>query len=94
MRTALSGAGGLGGVLVSHLAGAPWWAIIGCIVLLLVVVGVQSVFPQDSADRLAWWKDRRRYQARRDRPPAALPPQTTRESAPPAADPGRARGRR
>ncbi|MFF7358357.1 hypothetical protein ACFZA1_37880 [Streptomyces filipinensis] len=71
MRHALSGVG-ICGVLVVANAGAPWGARIGCTVLLLAVIALQTVFPQDSADRLAWWKDRRRYRRhrpRRDRPP-------------------------
>jgi hypothetical protein len=75
MRSTLSGAGGFGGTMVSHMAGAPWWAITVCVVLVLGVVALQSVFPQDSADRLAWWTDRRRYREprpRRDRPPASV----------------------
>jgi membrane protein implicated in regulation of membrane protease activity len=50
--------------LIAALAGAPWWmAVIAFLWLLcaLVVVLVQLVFPQESADRLAWWRDRRRY---------------------------------
>jgi hypothetical protein len=85
-RGTLSSAGGIGGVLVAHLAGTPWWALTGCTVLLLVVIALQSVFPQESAHRLAWWKDRRRYRLtrprRRDRPPAELPPPRATESAP------------
>lgn len=87
MRNTLASTGGAGGVLVAHLAGAPWYALTGCTVLLLVVIGVQSVFPQESADRLAWWKDRRRDRRSRlrgDRPPAALPPQRTGDSDPAA----------
>ncbi|MEU1596617.1 hypothetical protein ABZ468_28130 [Streptomyces sp. NPDC005708] len=48
---------------VVALAGAPWWlaaAAFGCLVLGLGVVALQSVFPQESAHRLAWWRDRRR----------------------------------
>ncbi|MFG3016122.1 hypothetical protein ACGFZB_37875 [Streptomyces cinerochromogenes] len=44
------------------LTGAPWWlavAAFGCLVLGLVVIALQSVFPQESAHRLAWWRDRR-----------------------------------
>ncbi|NYH55355.1 hypothetical protein HNR06_004944 [Nocardiopsis arvandica] len=55
---------GLAGV-VSALAGAPWWltaAAFGCFMLVLLIAAVQSVFPQESADRLAWWRDRRLYQ--------------------------------
>ncbi|MFI1948621.1 hypothetical protein ACH46F_32825 [Streptomyces virginiae] len=47
------------------LIGAPWWltlAAFSCFALALVVMGVQSVFPQESEHRLAWWRDRRRHQ--------------------------------
>ena len=46
------------------LAGAPWWAIaLVAVVLASVSAGVnvvQSLIPQDSKDRLDWWRDRRR----------------------------------
>ncbi|MGW3038158.1 hypothetical protein ACWDCB_44115 [Streptomyces sp. NPDC001178] len=77
----------VGSALVGHLAGAPWWAVTGCTVLLLGVIALQTVFPQNSADRLAWWKDRRRYRSprpRRDRPPAVPPPANGAPQAPPA----------
>lgn len=45
----LGGAGALG-------AGAPWWAFMACLVAGLLCAMVNSVFPQESADRLAWWK--------------------------------------
>jgi hypothetical protein len=49
-------------------AGAPWWAIAAVatvFVLLGAVVGlVQALVPQDSGDRLEWWRDRRRHQTR------------------------------
>lgn len=48
--------------LISVLLGAPWWLTAEVFTLYLVVVAVQSVFPQESADRLAWWRDRRRHQ--------------------------------
>jgi hypothetical protein len=76
MRNAVSGVGGVGGALVGLMAGAPWWALTVCVVLVLGVIALQSVFPQDSADRLAWWKDRRRYREprpRRGRSPASIP---------------------
>ncbi|MBQ0972783.1 hypothetical protein ACFW4O_10565 [Streptomyces mutabilis] len=55
---------GLGGTALA-LGGAPWWltaAAVGCLGLSLIVVFIQSVFPQESAHRLAWWRDRRRHQ--------------------------------
>lgn len=53
-------AGGLVGV-GGGLAGAPWWAVGVSIVMGFGVTALQAVFPQDSADRLTWWKDRRRH---------------------------------
>ncbi|MET7489518.1 hypothetical protein [Streptomyces sp. NPDC005538] len=65
-------AAGLGGTALA-LGGAPWWltaATFGCLALSLIVVVIQSVFPQESAHRLAWWRDRRRHQQlRRQSPP-------------------------
>ncbi|MFE7034580.1 hypothetical protein ACFU9Y_30145 [Streptomyces sp. NPDC057621] len=49
--------------LVLALTGAPWWlaaTAFGCLALGLGVVALQTVFPQESAHRLAWWRDRRR----------------------------------
>jgi hypothetical protein len=47
-------------------AGAPWWAVLALIVFLSVValsaICVQTLIPQNSRDRLAWWRDRRRCQ--------------------------------
>ncbi|MFJ1964027.1 hypothetical protein [Streptomyces massasporeus] len=56
-------AAGVTGMVVA-LAGAPWWlaaTAFGCLALGLGVVALQSVFPQESAHRLAWWRDRRRH---------------------------------
>ncbi|MEW2418136.1 hypothetical protein AB0953_31200 [Streptomyces sp. NPDC046866] len=59
-----SSATGIAAVTMA-LTGAPWWLILAafsCFALALVVMGVQSVFPQESEHRLAWWRDRRRHQ--------------------------------
>ncbi|MFD8780590.1 hypothetical protein [Streptomyces sp. NPDC059916] len=48
--------------------GAPWWLtalVFACFTLGLVVTGIQSVFPQDSEHRLAWWRARWNHQQRR-----------------------------
>ncbi|MET9694660.1 hypothetical protein ABZY81_40720 [Streptomyces sp. NPDC006514] len=54
--------------LALALTGAPWWltalAFI-CLALGLIITGVQSVFPQDSEHRLAWWRARWNHQKRR-----------------------------
>ncbi|RST08684.1 hypothetical protein EF910_00050 [Streptomyces sp. WAC07149] len=58
------------------LTGAPWWftlAAFSCFALALVVKAVESVFPQESKHRLAWWRDRRRHQHLRRQ--AAVPRQ-------------------
>lgn len=50
--------------MVVALTGAPWWlaaTAFGCLALGLAVTALQSVFPQESAHRLAWWRDRRRH---------------------------------
>jgi len=50
--------------LVVALTGTPWWMAaiaFGCLTLGLGVVALQSVFPQESAHRLDWWRDRRRH---------------------------------
>ena len=49
-------------------AGAPWWAVLVLTaflsVLALTAICVQALIPQNSRDRLAWWRDRRRYRGR------------------------------
>jgi hypothetical protein len=44
-------------------AGAPWWAVLMSTVFLgilaLTAICVQTLIPQNSRDRLAWWRDRR-----------------------------------
>ncbi|NJP98646.1 hypothetical protein HCN51_56090 [Nonomuraea sp. FMUSA5-5] len=48
---------GIGGVATA-LTGAPWWVT----TLVLGVAVIQTVFPQESGDRLEWYRDRRRHQ--------------------------------
>jgi hypothetical protein len=72
MRVAAS-AVGIAGPVGLHVSGAPWWATLITCVLSLSVICLQTVFPQESADRLAWWKDRRRSQERKVRDAPALP---------------------
>lgn len=65
--------GVVGAGVTSVLAGAPWW-FVGLVVLAgSAVAVVREVFPQNSKDRLEWWKDRREHRKRRDdpRPPAS-----------------------
>ncbi|MFE5974343.1 hypothetical protein ACFQ64_19545 [Streptomyces sp. NPDC056460] len=56
------------GFLVLALIGAPWWltaSVFTCFVLGLIVTFVQSVFPQESEHRLAWWRARWNHQRSR-----------------------------
>ncbi|WP_405776036.1 hypothetical protein [Streptomyces sp. NBC_01538] len=62
-----SAATGISG-LVLALIGAPWWlsaVAFACFALGLLVTAIQSVFPQDSEHRLAWWRARWHSQKRR-----------------------------
>ncbi|MFG3155361.1 hypothetical protein ACGF7W_25315 [Streptomyces sp. NPDC048219] len=47
--------------LATMMAGAPWWGVIICLVLVLAATSVQTLFPQDSPDRLAWWTNHRAH---------------------------------
>lgn len=58
---------GITGPVGLRMSGAPWWATLISCVLFLSTICLQSVFPQESADRLAWWKDRRRARERKVR---------------------------
>jgi hypothetical protein len=49
----------------SWAVGAPWWALCPLCVLGLVAASLTTVFPQDSADKLAWWTERWRAKQRR-----------------------------
>lgn len=62
-----SAATGISG-LVLALISAPWWltaVAFTCFALGLLVTVIQSVFPQDSAHRLDWWRARWHHQQRR-----------------------------
>lgn len=56
----LSGATSLGGPIGLSASGAPWPIVFLLTILGLAVICLQSVFPQQSADRLSWWLDLRR----------------------------------
>ncbi|MCX5443915.1 hypothetical protein [Streptomyces sp. NBC_00063] len=65
-----SAATGISGIALA-LIGAPWWltaVAFTCFALGLLVTAIQSVFPQDSAHRLAWWRARWHHQQRRHNP--------------------------
>jgi hypothetical protein len=54
-------------VRVGHqMTGGPWWAEFGLAAFLLLTVCLRIVFPQDSRDKLAWWRDRRRTRLARE----------------------------
>ncbi|MEU6760752.1 hypothetical protein [Streptomyces sp. NPDC046685] len=56
--------------LALALLGAPWWLTVlafTCLALGLIVTAIQSVFPQDSDHRLAWWRARWNHHQRRQR---------------------------
>lgn len=49
--------GGQAGYLAIH---GPWWAEFALAAFVLLIECLRIVFPQDSPDRLAWWRDLRR----------------------------------
>jgi hypothetical protein len=63
---------------VSAIAGVPWeitiTVVIFTLVVSLAVVVLESVFPQESADRLAWWRDHRRHRRLRKNTRTQTPP--------------------
>jgi hypothetical protein len=59
-RDCALGAAVLGGQAGYRLAGGPWWAEFALAALVLLTRCLRIVFPQDSADKLAWWRDRGR----------------------------------
>ncbi|MFF3151155.1 hypothetical protein ACFVRU_58105 [Streptomyces sp. NPDC057927] len=62
-----SAAAGVSGIALA-LIGAPWWLTalaFASFALGLLVTAIQSVFPQDSEHRLAWWRARWNHQQRR-----------------------------
>jgi hypothetical protein len=50
----------LGGQAGYHAIGGPWWAEFALAVFALLIMCLRIVFPQDSRDKLAWWRDRGR----------------------------------
>lgn len=62
---------GLGGVAIALAATMPtWWSVVLLLLPLALVAALHAVFPQQSADRLAWWQSRWQEQRLR-RPPTA-----------------------
>ncbi|GHD35539.1 hypothetical protein GCM10010313_82970 [Streptomyces violarus] len=74
---------GISGIVLS-LIGAPWWLTALAFSCFLLVTAIQSVFPQESAHRLAWWRARWIHQQRRGTHPIAL--RTTRQASVPGPD--------
>lgn len=64
VETVLPGAtmASVGGPVAAH---APWWTVLLLCGAAAAYGVLRMVFPQESADRLAWWKNRREYQTRR-----------------------------
>jgi hypothetical protein len=62
-----SGSAVLGGHAVFPVVAGPWWADFLLAALGLLALCLRIVFPQDSPDKLAWWRDRRRAGRRRRR---------------------------
>jgi hypothetical protein len=52
------GAAILGGHAVTRAGEGPWWAAFLLAALGLLALCLRIVFPQDSPDKLAWWRDR------------------------------------
>jgi hypothetical protein len=50
----------LGGQTGYHAVAGPWWAGFAFAALVLLTMCLRIVFPQESADKLAWWRDRGR----------------------------------
>ena len=57
----------LGGLIGYRVVGGPWWAEFALVALAMLAVSLRTVFPQDSRDKLAWWRDRRLTRQRRSR---------------------------
>jgi hypothetical protein len=41
-----------------RVVGGPWWAEFAVVALAMLAIVLRIVFPQDSPDKLAWWRDR------------------------------------
>ena len=50
--------------LDTALKAAPWWCDFLLAMAVVVLAAIRMIFPQKSADRLEWWKDRRARSAR------------------------------
>ncbi|MFD9374120.1 hypothetical protein ACFWBH_01050 [Streptomyces sp. NPDC059999] len=52
--TGLGVLGGSGSLIA--LAGAPWWAVVIGEAAAMIVAAIYLTFPQESGDRLEWWR--------------------------------------
>jgi hypothetical protein len=56
----------LGGPAALRVTGAPWWVVYSLCVLGILVTSLRTIFPQDSQDKVTWWREhwlmRRHYQ--------------------------------
>src|SRR5262245_2472855 len=52
----VAGGSGLGATGLAY-AGSPIWTIVLAVSVGFLCTVVTTIFPQDSADRLAWWKE-------------------------------------
>jgi hypothetical protein len=59
-RDCALGAAILGSQAGYHVVGAPWWTGFALATFVLLTACLRIVFPQNSSDRLAWWRDHRR----------------------------------
>ena len=57
---------GLSALWIAH---APWWAVFLLSAMGFAAACLQAVLPQESAHRLAWWRDRRKARERLRPPP-------------------------
>jgi hypothetical protein len=57
----------LSGLIGYRAVGGPWWAEFALMALAMLAVVLRIVFPQDSPDKLAWWRDRRLTRQRESR---------------------------
>jgi hypothetical protein len=47
----------VGGPAALRVAGAPWWVLCPLCVLAILLTSLRTVFPQDSQDKVTWWRE-------------------------------------
>jgi hypothetical protein len=57
----------LSGLIGYRVVGGPWWAEFALGALAMLAVVLRIVFPQDSPDKLAFWRDLRLTRHRKQR---------------------------